>query len=152
MSQKKQNSATNGKFAWSFNDCIMNTRTSIFLIILSAIAFGCTQAQNKANLAPKEFAAKLGQSADATLLDVRTSEEFASGHIDKARNIDWNGDNFEQQIAQLDKAKPIFVYCLRGSRSASAADKMRSIGFKEVYELDGGIAKWQSAKLPVTNN
>ncbi len=133
-------------------DSKMNQRAPIFFLMLSALAFSCSQAQNKASLAPQEFATKLKQSGDATVLDVRTTEEFASGHLAQARNIDWNGENFEQQVVQLDKTKPVFVYCLRGGRSASAAAKMRSIGFKEVYELEGGIAKWQSAKLPVTTN
>ena len=130
----------------------MNTRSPIFILIVAAFAFSCAQAQNKTSLSPQEFADKLKQSGDANILDVRTPGEFTSGHLAKAQNIDWNGDNFERQVVQMDKAKPAFVYCLRGSRSASAAAKMRSIGFKEVYELDGGIAKWQSAKLPVTNN
>lgn len=130
----------------------MNTYSRILFLGVALCTGSCTQGQNKASLAPQEFELKLKQSVNAIVLDVRTPEEFASGHIAKARNIDWNGDNFERQLVQLDKTKPIFVYCLRGSRSASAAAKMRAIGFKQVYELDGGIAKWQSAKLPVTND
>ncbi len=130
----------------------MSSRTPIFFLILTAFTFSCSQAQNKSSLSPQEFATKLKQSGEATVLDVRTPQEFASGHLAKARNIDWNGDNFEKQILPIAKAKPVFVYCLRGSRSASAAARMRSIGFKEVYELEGGIAKWQSANMPITKN
>ena len=99
---------------------------------------------------PQEFASKLKSSANPVVLDVRTPTEFASGHLAQAKNIDWNGNNFEKQVASLNKSNPVFVYCLRGGRSASAADKMRSMGFKSVIELEGGIAKWQEAKLPIT--
>ncbi len=70
-----------------------------------------------------------------------------------AKNIDWNGDDFAKQIALLDKSKPVFVYCLSGGRSSAAAKQMRSDGFNEVYELNGGIMKWRGANLPeVTGN
>ena len=82
------------------------------------------------------------------MLDVRTPAEYTQGHLSNARNIDWNGGEFEKSIAKLDKSKPVFVYCLSGGRSAAAASKMRSIGFREVYELSGGFAKWKAAKLP----
>ncbi len=118
------------------------------LFILTLVV-SCTQGQNKATLAPQQFADKIAQTSEGTVLDVRTPEEYAEGHLANAKNMDWNGDHFEHQLMALDKSKPVFVYCLKGGRSASAASKMRSLGFKDVYELDGGIAKWQEAKLPV---
>jgi thioredoxin 1 len=127
----------------------MKPRFLISGIFMLSLAVGCSQGQNKATLAPQKFADKITQSTDGTVVDVRTPEEYAEGHLTNAKNFDWNGDHFEHQIMALDKSKPVFVYCLKGGRSASAASKMRSIGFKEVYELDGGIAKWQEAKLPV---
>jgi rhodanese-related sulfurtransferase len=88
--------------------------------------------------------------SEAVLLDVRTAEEFEKGHLSKALNIDWNGDDFVAKIAPLDKSKPIFIYCLSGARSAAAAAKMRSDGFKTVVELQGGILKWRASNLPET--
>jgi thioredoxin len=79
---------------------------------------------------------------------VRTPDEFSKGHLANAHNYDWNGNEFEKQIAPLDKLKPIFVYCLSGGRSSSAANKMRSEGFTQVYEMNGGIMKWRGANLP----
>ncbi|MCA6392817.1 MAG: rhodanese-like domain-containing protein [Cytophagales bacterium] len=73
-------------------------------------------------------------------------------YLPNAFNYDWNGNEFDKQIAMLDKSKPVFVYCLSGSRSSSAANKMRSDGFKTVYELNGGIMKWRSANLPETTD
>jgi thioredoxin len=88
----------------------------------------------------------------ATIIDVRTTDEFSKGHLANANNYDWNGNEFDKQIAPLDKSKPVFVYCLSGGRSSSAASKMRSEGFKTVYELDGGIMKWRGANLPETTD
>jgi rhodanese-related sulfurtransferase len=127
----------------------MSNRLPFLCFLILAIASGCTQGQTKNSLPPQAFADKITQTADGTVLDVRTPEEYAEGHLANAKNMDWNGDHFEHQIMALDKSKPVFVYCLKGGRSASAASKMRSLGFKDVYELDGGIAKWQEAKLPV---
>ena len=128
----------------------------LFSIALIAILFNsCTngQTQNtKTNLSATEFADKIKELPSATIIDVRTPDEFSKGHLANANNYDWNGNEFEKQIAPLDKSKPVFVYCLSGGRSSSAANKMRSEGFKTVYELDGGIMKWRGANLPETTN
>jgi thioredoxin len=121
---------------------------ALILLILSA----CTNGQNaNYGLTVNEFNDKLKQTPNAQLIDVRTSGEFAGGHLENAINYDWNGDNFESQIKELDKQKPVFVYCLSGGRSASAASSMRSAGFKTVYEMNGGMIKWRAAGLPETS-
>ncbi|WP_297516171.1 thioredoxin domain-containing protein [Flavobacterium sp.] len=94
------------------------------------------------------FAMALKNQPEAQIIDVRTPEEFASGHLDKAQNLNWNAtEEFEKGLAQLDKSKPVFVYCLAGSRSASAAKKMQELGFATIYELEGGYQKWRAAGL-----
>jgi rhodanese-related sulfurtransferase len=150
MSQKKQNSTIQMVNLTLIDSPMIHSRNLVLCIILSVCAFGCLQGQNKNSLLPQEFANKLKSSPTAILLDVRTPEEYAAGHLAQAKNIDWNGSNFEKQVASLNKSNPVFVYCLSGGRSASAASKMRSMGFKSVTELDGGMRKWQGAKLPVT--
>lgn len=82
------------------------------------------------NLSATEFADKIKELPTATIIDVRTHDEFSKGHLLNAINYDWNRNDFDKQIALLDKKKPVFVYCLSGSRSASAANFMRSVGFK----------------------
>ena len=106
------------------------------------------------NLEATAFAEKLNELPNAPLIDVRTPGEFADGHLRQAKNIDWNSSSFESDIQALDKTQPVFVYCLSGGRSSSAAAKMRAIGFSKVFELDGGIIKWRAANLPEddTNN
>ena len=126
-----------------------------FILLCIAFLLGlgsCTTGQQQTNtlLSPKSFSDKLNTTPAATVIDVRTPGEFAKGHLANAVNYDWNSKDFDSQIRQLDKSKPVFVYCLGGGRSASAAQKMRAEGFKEVYELDGGMLKWRSAGLPET--
>lgn len=126
----------------------------LFSIILIAIVFNsCTngQTQNpKTNLSATEFYNKIKELPAAPVIDVRTPDEFSKGHLINALNYDWNGKEFDKQIASLDKSKPVFVYCLSGGRSSSAANKMRSDGFGQVYEMEGGIMKWRGANLPET--
>lgn len=129
------------------------TKNFWFLAILAGMLLtSCSQSQatgSGSQLDVTAFAAKVKQLPDAPLLDVRTPDEFDKGHLDKAKNIDWNGSDFDAQIAGLDKAKPVLVYCLSGGRSGAAAAHMRSLGFTEVYEMVGGIMKWRAADLPL---
>ena len=107
-----------------------------------------TQSTIKSTIPADEFDKKLSTTANVQLIDVRTPEEFAGGHLKNAVNINIRDNDFDQQIAKLDKKKPVMVYCKAGSRSAAAADKMQEMGFSEIYNLDGGIMKWESAGKP----
>lgn len=131
----------------------INSIIGLYFLIATLFIGSCSNAQvqnAKTNLAVSEFHEKMKEKSDALVIDVRTPAEFNKGHIDGALNIDWNGNDFNNHIALLEKNNTVMVYCLSGSRSAAAADKMRSIGFTEVYEMDGGIMKWNAANLPVT--
>ncbi|HLP49364.1 MAG TPA: thioredoxin domain-containing protein [Chitinophagales bacterium] len=121
---------------------------AFFTALILAGCAGQPGPQNDTNLTAEEFAEKLNASPGAPLLDVRTPGEFNDGHLKNAVNIDWNGTGFDAGISALNKTEPVFVYCLSGARSHSAAEKMRSMGFKKVYELNGGIIKWRAANLP----
>ena len=124
-----------------------------FLTATSILFNSCSNGQTQTtdtNLSATEFSVKIKEMPTAPVLDVRTPEEFSKGHLQNALNYNWNGSDFQKQISTLDKSKPVFVYCLSGGRSSSAANQMRSDGFKEVYELNGGIMKWRAANLPET--
>ena len=86
---------------------------------------------------------------DFVILDVRTSGEYAGGHIDGAVNIDYYDPGFESLIDALDRTKTYLVHCQSGNRSASGAAVMAGLGFAEVYEIDGGITAWIDAGQPV---
>ncbi len=124
---------------------------SILTILFSSCSNGQSQ-KYKSNLSAIEFSKKITDLPSVTIIDVRSPEEFEGGHIQNAQNIDWNGNNFNKQISTLDQSKPVIVYCLSGGRSSSAAKKMRNDGFKEVYELDGGIMQWRNSNLPETTD
>lgn len=115
----------------------------------------CSNGQTKQGsmqLSVQDFAQKISTTQDEIILDVRTPEEFAGGHLTDAVNIDRNSSDFSNKVAGLDKSKPVFVYCLSGGRSSSAAGYLRADGFKEVYEMVGGMMKWRAANLPETTS
>ncbi|WP_341903410.1 thioredoxin domain-containing protein [Fluviicola taffensis] len=122
------------------------------IALLTLVLISCSNGQTASSLSAPKFSAKLKELPDAPILDVRTPEEFSNGHLEYALNYDWNGAEFEQQIGSLDKSKPVFVYCLSGGRSSQAASNMRAEGFKEVYELEGGLMQWRSQNLPETTS
>lgn len=80
-----------------------------------------------------------------TVLDVRSPEEFASGHLAGAQNIDFHDDAFQDSVAKLDKTKPYLVHCASGRRSAKTRDMMKKLGFTRIYHLDGGLTAWKAA-------
>ena len=107
--------------------------------------FSCT-AQEKYNLSADEFEKGINNKDSVQILDVRTPGEYTASHIKGSLLADWNNkEEFNRRVAFIDKNKPVYVYCLAGGRSASAAKQMRSSGFKKVYELSGGINEWKAA-------
>ena len=86
--------------------------------------------------------AEVIESEQVQIIDVRTPEEFSNGHIPGAVNIDIDGEGFEAKVAQLDKSRPVAVYCRGGRRSKEAAEHMVSCGL-EVTELSDGILSWR---------
>lgn len=103
--------------------------------------------------APKEafeLIQKNSKNPDFVILDIRTPEEFESGHIERAININYHNDTFVEDLNKLDKNKTYLVYCRTGRRSGDAVGIMTKQGFKELYRTDGDIVKWKSEGLPVT--
>ena len=81
---------------------------------------------------------------DGIIIDVRTEQEFILGHIIEATNIDYYSEQFIEKLNVVRKDLPIYVYCRSGGRSSSAANKMRELGFKKVYNMLGGITSWEA--------
>ncbi len=117
---------------------------SLFSILFLFTLFSC-QAQTSKNIktvAVPAFAKEIKTTKNPQILDVRTPEEFAEGHIDHAENINWLGENFVKNTEKLDKSKPVYVYCRSGKRSQKASEKLSELGFKNIYNLEGGYVKW----------
>ncbi len=128
----------------------MHKPYSIQLLLVALIAFhSCVTVQNRNDnsLTATQFGKNVSKDG-AVIIDVRTPEEFSQGHLKNAVNINLNDEGFDDQISRLDKTQPVYVYCLSGSRSDEAAEKMRSGGFIKVYEMEGGLLEWRSAGLP----
>jgi rhodanese-related sulfurtransferase len=116
----------------------------LFLLLISGIA--CSQnASGQSKIKPDAFEQMLKTEKSAQLVDVRTPEEFASGHLENARNFDYYAPDFAQKLAALDKNKPVLVYCAVGGRSGSAAAQLKQMGFKNIVDLEGGFRAWSAA-------
>ena len=84
------------------------------------------------------------------ILDVRTPEEFSEGHIENAVNLDFYSDDFKEELDKLDKNKTYVTHCRSGGRSAKTLNLMKELGFKEAYNITGGIVEWENEGLPTT--
>lgn len=104
--------------------------------------FGMTGTATDFDLDSQAFANGLRETADALLLDVRTSMEFESGHLPGAVNLDVYGADFLDELQKLDRERPTFVYCRSGNRSFTVANAMKKLGFRTVYNLQDGILGW----------
>ena len=103
-------------------------------------------------LSPNEANTLLSErQADSSfiILDVRTADEYASGHIKNAKNLDYYSTDISAQVANLDHSKTYLIYCRTGHRSGSVTGMMQSMGFKTINDLQGGIQAWQVASLPI---
>jgi rhodanese-related sulfurtransferase len=96
-----------------------------------------------------DFEKKLTSTKDKTVLDVRTQSEYNQGHLANAMLIDFYKSDFKKQLSKLDKNKPVFVYCGVGGRSGSASKTLVELGFKQVYDLQGGMQAWTKADKAV---
>jgi rhodanese-related sulfurtransferase len=90
--------------------------------------------------------AKASENNNATVIDVRTAQEFSEGHIPNAVNADVNDpEAFERYLETLDKDNMYLVYCRSGNRSATAMQLMQDKGFTNIVNLSGGIQDWQKS-------
>lgn len=121
----------------------------IFMLMLGVFTLGRTSAQSQMLLNVNDFEKKLEITKDKIVLDVRTKDEFSQGHLANATMIDYYKDDFKEALSKLDKTKPVFVYCAAGGRSSSASGILIELGFKNVYDLHGGMRAWAGAKKPV---
>jgi len=81
---------------------------------------------------------------DFIILDVRTPEEFAAGHLENAVNVNYYGKDFTQRISALNKEKKVIVYCAVGGRSGQALTQMDALGFTYVLNMKGGYNAWKT--------
>ena len=103
------------------------------------------------NITPPEAFALIQDNQnnpDFVIIDVRTPEEFADGHIENAINLDYYSETFQDELNKLDKNKTYLIYCRSGNRSGKALNIMEERNFREVYNVSDGIIAWEAAELP----
>lgn len=116
---------------------------SLLLLFTNALL-----AQQSTSKDPATFA-KAAASGKVQVLDVRTADEYKSGHLKGALQANWlDKAEFNSRTTHLDKTKPVYIYCLSGGRSGAAAEQLRSQGY-EVTNMQGGISAWKAAGLPL---
>ena len=116
----------------------------LIVLLLTGCMYLRPKQNGMSNLSQTEWAKALTKQPEAVILDVRTEEEFESGYIPNAKNIDLRmGPGFIDEINNLEKNKSYYVYCRSGARSAQAVQLMRDLGFNETYNLLGGILDWE---------
>ena len=101
------------------------------------------------HMAASEFSTAM-KTPGTVVLDVRTPAEFATGHLPRARNIDFEASDFATRIAALDKNTTYAIYCRSGNRSGAAMEQMAAANFTHVYDLAGGIGAWQTMGGPMS--
>ena len=113
-----------------------------YILIFSTI-FSCSLINNESiNQMNSDELIDFIELNDAILVDVRTEDEYNSGYIESSLNIDCSSNEFSVNADKLDKNTPIILYCKSGKRSSMSANKISKLGFKEIYNLEGGILEW----------
>jgi phage shock protein E len=126
----------------------MNFSSRVLAIVLLTFA-SIAAADAPATIAPEQLVQRMDKKdPDLVVLDVRTPDEFAAGHIPGAVNIPH--DQLPNRLAEIAgaKNKDVVVYCRSGRRSAIAQETLSSQGFKSVKHLEGDMLKWQEEKRP----
>lgn len=97
-------------------------------------------------LNPALFKTKLNNEENFTLLDIRTPAELAeNGTIEGAKNVDFYAEDFKANMDAMDREVPVMLFCRSGGRSGKAASLLKEMGFKQVYDLNGGYNAWLEA-------
>ncbi len=121
------------------------------VLFVAVMMVSCSNGQTKKegtiaqNVNVEEFTKHI---EGAQIVDVRTPDEWNQGIIDGAVMNNIYDADFEAKLGKLDKEKPVAVYCKVGGRSGQAMAKMQELGFKEVYNLKGGMDAWKGANKP----
>lgn len=98
----------------------------------------------------RELVQRRAGQVDFIILDVRTPEEFAEGHLTGAMNMNALAPDFAARLAALDRGKAYLVYCRSGNRSTKAVQAMERLGFRSVSHMVEGILGWQKKGLPLS--
>lgn len=120
----------------------------VALGVLALVVFFGSRASAEGGISPAEAAKLIKETKDLQLIDVRTPGEYEAGHLDKAKLVPLQ--ELESRVGEIDKNKPILLYCRSGNRSGTALKVLLGKGYSQAKHMEGGINAWQAAGLPVT--
>ena len=126
---------------------------NIFLVAIAVLAGGAllwpVLAPRGKRATPLQVTQMINRGK-TTIVDVRSGEEFAAGHLRDAKHIPLA--DLSTRIGELDKSKTrtVVMVCQTGARSDKAARQLQAAGFEDVHSLEGGLAAWKAAGLPLT--
>ncbi len=126
----------------------MNKWLLVAVGALAMVVFFASRASAEGAVSPAEAASMIKDKKDLQLIDVRTPSEYADGHLAKAKLIPLQ--EIESRLSEIDKSKPILLYCRSGHRSGNALKILVGKGYTQAKHMEGGINAWQAAGLPVT--
>lgn len=124
----------------------------LYCVALSLTFISCSKSVTAIKVISHEEMQTFLKMDDVQLVDVRSPEEYKTGFIASAQNIDYYSDTFDQDISKLDKNKPVIVYCKSGVRSSKCAKKLIHAGFVKVYDYEAGVSKWKHSGLELNIN
>lgn len=130
----------------------MKNKINITALILLFTIAGFSQNKSSNTVSLDVFYSKIQNEKKPQIIDARGPEEFALNHIKGAVNFNLESKDYAQQVAKLDKTKPVFTYSIGAGRSVWLADELLKNGFKEAYSLEGGIANWIGSGKPFYSN
>lgn len=121
----------------------MRKTVLVFIFLIGIHGFsGCKEARaHEVELISVEEMKTHLKMENVQLIDVQSSEDFQSSHIFNARNIVYD-KSFRKKLDDLDKNKPVIIYCKSGRTSQKAVKILQQAGFSKIYELEGGITNW----------
>lgn len=131
---------------------VLPTLLVVGLVVTGSCARSEAPTQIIENITPQEAFTLIQDNQnnpDFVIIDVRTAEEFAAGHLENVITIDFYADTFRDELNLLDKSRTYLIYCRSGNRSGQSLAIMEELNFREVYNMSGGIDQWFTEGLPI---
>lgn len=128
---------------------IIFSKTRETILLFALLLFSCaTEGQTEVTAISADELKSLNKKG-VILLDIRTPGEVAQGKIAAATVINYQDDDFKEQISKLDTESQIIVYCAAGGRSTKASDLLKEVGFSKIYNYTGGFNDWKKRGEPI---
>jgi len=137
------------KGRWHAILILISILASLIPIAFASADLNSSQRTIAVNVSPGDAYAIMQNSSGSVIIDVRTPQEYQSGHLKGATNLDYYSNGFLDSLKPLDKNSTYIVYCRRGIRGGATLEMMKALGFKRVYNILGGLTLWAQEGMPM---